>query len=151
MNRRFVYICSPLRGDYEKNTENARTFCRVAAKYSPVGVIPIAPHLYFPQFLYDGNPEERALGIEAGLALLEKCEELWVFGIDNPSEGMRAELNHAKELGIPILDGFKIIDHIIINGMKGGTTCRTNGTTPKPPEATEACKAERSGRASRTR
>ena len=151
MKKRFVYICSPLRGNYEKNTENARTFCRVAAKYSEVGVIPIAPHLYFPQFLNDGNPDERELGIESGLALLEMCEELWVFGLDAPSAGMQAEIEHAKERGIPILDGHKILDHIIINSRKGGTTCKTNGTTPRPLESTEACKAEPSVRASRTR
>lgn len=150
MKKRFVYICSPLRGDYEKNADNARTFCRVIAKDCTFGVIPIAPHLYFPQFLNDGDPDERELGIKAGLALLETCEELWVFGIDDPSEGMRAEMERAKELGIPILDGQKILDHIIINSRRGGTTCKTNGTTPKPLESTAACKAEPSVRASRT-
>ena len=38
---------------------------------------------------------------EMGLAMLEKCEELWVMGT-HISQGMRGEIAHAKSLGIPI-------------------------------------------------
>ena len=51
---------------------------------APVGVqngaIPFAPHLLFPQFLDDGKPAERAIGMFMGMVLLGKCEQLWVFG-----------------------------------------------------------------------
>lgn len=120
MSKKLVYICSPLRGDYEANTENARTFCRVVMKYVSEDVIPLAPHIYFPLFLNDTIEEERRLGMDAGIALLDKCEELWVFGLENPSEGMRAEIEHAKERGIPIVDGYEIVSSSIIEALKGG-------------------------------
>lgn len=119
MSKKLVYICSPLRGDYEKNIENAETFCRVTMMHVP-DVIPLAPHIYFPRFLYDTVEEERALGMEAGIALLDKCDELWAFGLENPSEGMRAEIEHAKERGIPVRNGFEVVSDHIIKVLKGG-------------------------------
>lgn len=76
-------------------------------------VVPIAPHIYFTQFLDDTNPTERALGMEAGLALLDMCDEIWVYGLKNPSAGMQAEIDYALKNGIKIRDGF---DHN--NGAK---------------------------------
>ena len=54
--RPIVYICSPFSGDVETNVANARRYSRYAVDK---GYIPIAPHLLFPQFLDDENPEER--------------------------------------------------------------------------------------------
>lgn len=65
------------------------------------GYSPMAPHLYFPQFLNDGDPEERETGIEMGLKWLDGCDELWVVG-DRISSGMAAEIARASEAGIPI-------------------------------------------------
>lgn len=93
-----VYICSPLRGDYASNIKNARLYSRYAAL---LGVIPITPHLLYPQFLDDTDTKERELGLRCGLELLKICDELWAFG-DKPSEGMTAEIALAKELDIPI-------------------------------------------------
>jgi len=42
-----IFICSPYRGDEKKNLENVKRYCRDAAYDG----IPIAPHLYFTQFL----------------------------------------------------------------------------------------------------
>lgn len=105
--KKLVYICSPLRGDILKNLTNAAGYCREVVEKWPE-VIPIAPHLYFTQFLNDNRPNERSLGMEMGLELLDMCEELWVYGMDNPSEGMKAELEYAKENGITIRDGFEL-------------------------------------------
>lgn len=107
MKKKIVYICSPLRGDYEKNINAAKEICReVMTKYPDV--IPIAPHIYFTQFLDDTQAKERVLGMEAGIELLEMCDELWVYGIDNPSEGMQMEIGHALTNGIKIQNGFCI-------------------------------------------
>lgn len=100
MKKKLVYICSPLRGDYEKNIRKAQEACAWVMLNFP-DTIAIAPHIYFTQFLDDTNPNERSLGMEAGLALLEKCDELWVIG-NRVSEGMAAEIARAEELGIPI-------------------------------------------------
>lgn len=105
MSKRLVYICSPCRGDYKKNIRDALGYCKIVMKNYP-DVIPIAPHVYFTQFLDDTNPTERSLGMEAGLALLDMCDEIWVYGINNPSKGMQAEINYALKKGIKIRDGF---------------------------------------------
>ena len=75
--RPIVYICSPFSGDVEGNVANARRYSRYAVDK---GYIPIAPHLLFPQFLDDDNPEERELGLFFGNALMSKCTEIWGFG-----------------------------------------------------------------------
>ena len=105
--RKLVYICSPCRGDYEKNIKNAEAYSRAAFLK---GYIPITPHIYFTRFLNDNKIEERILGMDAGLQLLLMCSELWVFGINKPSEGMQAEIAFAVRHGIPIRDGMKMLD-----------------------------------------
>lgn len=103
MRTRFIYICSPCRGDMKKNITKAQGYCREVVELFP-DVVPIAPHVYCTQFMDDTNPKERALGMELGISLLGICSELWVYGIDNPSEGMKAEIEYAKEHGILVRD-----------------------------------------------
>ena len=87
-----VYICSPLKGDIENNIIKARGYCRdVLFNY---GCIPIAPHIYFTQFLDDTKETERLTGMKAGMELLPMCDEIWVYG--TPSEGMKAEIDWWK-------------------------------------------------------
>ncbi len=86
-----VFICSPLKGDMENNIIKARGYCRNAIDN---GYLPIAPHVYFTQFLDDTNPVERKTGIEAGIELLAMCDEMWVYG--KPSEGMQQEITWWK-------------------------------------------------------
>ena len=107
MRKKLVYICSPCRGDIEKNIEKAQHYCREAVELWD-DVIPIAPHVYFTQFLDDTKPEERTAGMDMGLSLLAMCDELWVYGIENPSEGMRNEIEYAKQHQIPIRDAVEL-------------------------------------------
>jgi len=93
------FICSAFRGDTEENIRKTKEYCRWAA--TKCGVIPIAPHLLFPQFLNDNNEKERQLGISMGFELLADCRELYYFG-DSVTEGMAAEINKAYELNIPV-------------------------------------------------
>lgn len=93
-----VFICSPLKGDIQLNMMRARIYCRFAFDS---GFVPIAPHIYFPQFLDDKDRDERAAGTRYGLELMWMCCQLWVFGCDI-TEGMRSEINLAKELKIPV-------------------------------------------------
>ena len=92
-----VFICSPYAGDTARNIQRAKDYCRFAVDE---GYMPIAPHLLYPQILDDANPEERTLGMKMGLALLDLCDEIWVFG--EPSSGMAVEVAFAKERRIPI-------------------------------------------------
>lgn len=106
MNKPLVYICSPCRGNYEMNIDNAISYSRAAFTR---GYIPITPHIYFTRFMNDENSKERSMAMDAGLQLLLMCSEVWVFGLDHPSEGMQAEIALAIRHGIPIIDGDKIL------------------------------------------
>lgn len=94
-----IYVCSRLAGDIENNIEKAKGYARFVVK--ECGAIPIAPHIYFTQFLDDTLPEDRAFGTMAGLMLLSDCDELWYFG-DSVSQGMVREIIAAKEQNIPV-------------------------------------------------
>ena len=89
-----IFVCSPYRGDVIRNAEKAQLYCQMVIKS---GLIPIAPHLYFPQFLDDNDPAEREAGIRAGLELIKHCNEIWVFGKEI-TDGMRQEIEFARKL-----------------------------------------------------
>lgn len=93
--RPLVYICSPLAGDVEGNQERARKYCRFAVER---GVVPLAPHIYFPQFMDDCNPNERKLALYLGRVLQSKCVEIWIFG-ETISAGMQTEIDWAEKRG----------------------------------------------------
>lgn len=92
-----MFICSPYKEDEEKNARLARQYARFAFD---AGVLPVAPHLYFPQFLNEQREKERKAGMEIGLTLLHQCCEVWVFG-EQISEGMGREIAYAARHGIP--------------------------------------------------
>ena len=96
--RPLVFICSPYAGEITQNACKTRRFCQFAIEQN---CIPIAPHLLFPQFLNDSEPEERALGLFMGCVLLTKCAELWVFG-EKVTDGMALEIEKAERRMIPI-------------------------------------------------
>lgn len=91
--RPLVYICSPFSGEVEKNIQNARKFSRYAVEK---GRIPVTPHLLYPQFLNDDDPNDRELGLLFGNVLMDKCKEIWVFG-ERISPGMKGEIARAKK------------------------------------------------------
>ncbi len=95
---KMTYICSPCHGDYEKNIIKAVEYCREALLK---GVLPIAPHVYFTQFVDDEKPEERELGLFAGLQLLRYCQTIRVYGC-RVSAGMYNEIQLAGVLGIEL-------------------------------------------------
>ncbi len=109
--RPLVYICSPLSGAVERNQENARRYCRFAVRR---GAIPLAPHLYFPQFMDDADPAQRNLAIFMDIILLSKCDEMWVFG-ERVSKGMSMEISKARHKGQTIryftTDCKEVFDH----------------------------------------
>ena len=66
---RLVYISSPLRGDMETNKEKAEDYCAYAAT---CGVIPLAPHTIFTQYLNGAGPGQREQGVRMGHEQLER-------------------------------------------------------------------------------
>lgn len=93
---KMVYLASPLRGDYDRNIKNAVEYSRLV---SECGLLPLAPHIIFSQWCNDAIPEQREQGLKLGLALLEKCDEMWVMGKE-VSQGMQGEIDFAREHGI---------------------------------------------------
>lgn len=89
--RPLVYICSPFQGDIAGNTRKARRYSRFAVDK---GAIPLAPHLFFSQFMKEET--ERELALFMGMVLLGHCSELWVFG-GRISDGMKAEIAKAEK------------------------------------------------------
>lgn len=96
--KQLVFICSPYQGDINTNTIRAKRYARFAVSEK---VVPVIPHLMYPRFLDEDNPTERVLGLEMGLILLEKCNEMWVFG-EVISPGMTLEIEKANEMRIPV-------------------------------------------------
>ena len=96
MEEKLCYVCSPYRGDVARNVKYAQELTRRAVLK---GYMPITPHLYITQALDDADPAERALGMEAGLHLLEPCKYIMIGGRYGLSEGMRHEIERAHRLG----------------------------------------------------
>lgn len=115
---KLVYICSPLRPVSPTVTDrpdelanNIKLACDACSLAAYRGFIPVAPHLYFPQFLSDDVDSERSMGINMGLELLRVCEELWIIS-PRISTGMSAEIKEAQKCGIRVLvftaEGFRV-------------------------------------------
>ncbi|WP_304585016.1 DUF7768 domain-containing protein [Acutalibacter muris] len=92
-----VYICAPLAGDVQGNLEKAKRYSEYALR---CGAAPVTPHFY-ALCLDDSIPEEREIGMAAGMSLLWFCDEVWVFS-DQTTEGMRAEIKLAHNLNIKV-------------------------------------------------
>ena len=89
-----VYVCSPYRGDVEKNIDAARKYSRFTFEQKN---IPITPHLLYPQFINDNDLFERNIAIhKINYVLIGLCKEMWVFG-DVITEGMEREILIAKK------------------------------------------------------
>lgn len=98
---RLVILESPYAGDVEQNVEYARRCVRDALSR---GEAPIASHLLYtqPGILDDDKPEERQLGIRAGLAWRYVAEASVVYTDRGISSGMKKGIARAKESGVPV-------------------------------------------------
>lgn len=102
MDRKLVFVCSPYSGNIKENTRIAAEICKVI--YSKTTFLPVAPHLYFPQFLDDNVQADRDAGIKYGLELMDKCEAV-IAVCDNRqvSAGMKIELEYAEKHNYPVV------------------------------------------------
>ncbi len=99
-----VYICSPYRAhsaaELDRNIEYAQ---EITGQVLKAGYAPITPHLYITQCLNENDPEERHMGMAAGLKLLAECDFVVVGDRYGVSEGMDTEMRLAEELGIELV------------------------------------------------
>ena len=91
-----VILESPFTGDIEKNLEYARKCMKDCFKR---GEFPFASHLLYTQegILDDDNPEERKLGIAAGLMWGSFASKTIVYVDLGISEGMKIGMKNAKD------------------------------------------------------
>ena len=97
-----VYIISRYRAftesEMEFNRKVARYFCR---KIVLEGKIPVAPHLFYTQFLDESQEKERQIGLDIGLKELHEADEFLLIIIEGQiSEGMQNELRQALKDGM---------------------------------------------------
>lgn len=98
---RLVILESPYAGDINRNVAYARAAMRDCLAR---GDAPAASHLLYtqPGVLDDGNPWERARGIDAGLAWGKVAEATVVYTDLGISKGMGEGVNRAFAEGRPV-------------------------------------------------
>ena len=96
---RRVILETPFAGDIEAHVAYARRCLRDCLAR---GEAPIASHLLYPQILDDSIAAERALGIAAGLGWLRLAEAMVAYIDYGISPGMRAAMEAAEKLSLPI-------------------------------------------------
>lgn len=93
---KIVYICHPFGADPRGNAERVRKICRWFAQQ---GYLPLAPHIYLPQFLDELT--ERQIAMDLCRRLIALADELLVFG--EPTAGMLMEMEEARRLEVPVV------------------------------------------------
>ena len=98
---RRVILESPYAGDVDGNLAYARACIRDCLTR---GEAPIASHLLFtqPGVLRDGMPEDRKLGIEAGLAWITIADAMVIYIDRGMSPGMQAAMREAQRIALPV-------------------------------------------------
>lgn len=94
-----VIIESPFSGNVLRNTEYARACLLDSLRR---GEAPIASHLLHTQVLDDLRPDERELGIEAGIAWYRVAEKCVVYEDFGMSRGMAEGTARARSHGVPV-------------------------------------------------
>lgn len=100
-----VILESPYAGEIEANVAYARLCVRDSLMR---GEAPIASHLLYtqPGVLDDDAPDERQLGIDAGLAWRSVADGTVVYADRGISNGMQYGIDAARAAGIPVVFRF---------------------------------------------
>jgi hypothetical protein len=97
--KKLVYVAHPLRGDVPGNMERIEEIMRELSEEH------LDCNFFSPLhgFSFHTPAEDQALVMERCLDMLDRCDELWVFGDWSDSEGCRREIRHAACRGMTIL------------------------------------------------
>ena len=94
-----VIIESPFRGQYARN----RAYLLLCIRDSlSRGEAPFASHLFYTEVLDDREPEDRTLGIEAGLAWAKKADLVAVYEDLGQSAGMKFAIARHEQTGVRV-------------------------------------------------
>jgi len=100
-----VIVESPFAGKTEEELQENIKYARLAVRDSLLrGESPIASHLLYTQdsILDDNIPEERQMGIDAGLAWRVVANKSVVYTDRGISKGMNYGIDLAMKQGIPV-------------------------------------------------
>ena len=111
---RKVYVCSPLSAPtaegINENMAKAGLYARKVGQMLHCRAI--APHSFLPKYLNDNIPEEREIALKFGIDILNISDAIVVCG-KVISSGMKAEIEFAKEKGIPIIYYDEVDDGLV--------------------------------------
>lgn len=100
-----VLLESPYRNNDPAEVQANIDYARKCVRDSVLrGEAPIASHLLFtqPGVLNDNVSDERALGIEAGLAWMSYADKMVVYCDRGVSDGMREAMRRAQHSGLEV-------------------------------------------------
>lgn len=97
-----VYLAHPVGGDVERNLIAARELYRRYTEWHPWVAI-VAPWITECELWDDADPEQRRLGLERCMAVVAKCDQIWLCG-PRVSEGMALERDAAMAAGVVVID-----------------------------------------------
>lgn len=103
-----IYLAHPYRASTPEGIEaNRERVKEIARDIMNQGHMPIVPHFAWGWLTDDPTDWNDALYL--GLKLLERCDEVWVYG--HLSEGVSDEIDYAYGKGIPVVH--KDVDSLI--------------------------------------
>jgi len=100
---KIAYVCSRYSASTEEVFEaQLQTTKDISRVLVADGYDVIVPHLYYPLFLDDNDKEERKVGLESAIRLLNVCDMMFVYIGNKVSKGMEAEIQEAGQKNIDI-------------------------------------------------
>ena len=100
---KLVYLAHPVGGDTLANLSRARRWLTWTYRHFG-GVAPIAPWIVDCEGVLDeASPSDRARGLATGMAVLARCDEVWLVG-GRVSVGMLMESDAARAAGVRVVD-----------------------------------------------
>lgn len=109
-----VYVCSPLSAPtaqgIKENMVKAGVYARKVGEMLHCRAI--APHAVLPMIIDDNIPEEREIALKFGIDILNISDAIVVCG-KVISSGMKAEIEYAREKGIPVIFYDEVADGLV--------------------------------------
>lgn len=95
-----VYFCHPFKSNQAKNIALVKQAVIACREIFP-DILPIAPHLYLPNFFNEETERDEAM--QACISLVNASKEQWVFITpEGTTSGMRIEIDRAKAIGMQV-------------------------------------------------
>ena len=100
MNKK-IFVCSAFAGNEKENVKRASAYMKFVRKCNN---IPFASHLLYPQIFSETTKDNREFGMKCSFSFIQSwADELWYFTENEViSDGMKAEIDYAKKLGIKV-------------------------------------------------